>query len=125
MPLYDYHCRTCGGARADVFNRMADCESNAPRCCDSPMSIVIQRPMVTVQAEAHYVCPATGEKVTSWRQRRNIFAKHRLRDANDHPPEQVIRDENRKWDKIRERAKAAVPDELKHIKLEDLLPATG
>lgn len=123
MPLYDYRCRKCESVREDVFNRMRESESNAPLCCGTPMAIVLQAPMVTVQMEAHYKCPATGINVTSWRQRRNIFAEHNLRDANDHPPEQVIRDANRRRDMIRKKAEAAVPPELKHLKLEDLVPA--
>lgn len=86
------------------------------------MSIRITAPLVHVQQDINYRCPATGIGVTSWRQRRNIFAEHQLRDANDHPPEQVIRDENKKWGKIRELAAQAVPDELKHLSIHDLVP---
>lgn len=121
MPVYAYHCAMCG-AGEDRFNRVSDCESNAPRHCGSAMSIRITAPLVHVQQDINYRCPATGIGVTSWRQRRNIFAEHQLRDANDHPPEQVIRDENKKWGKIRELAAQAVPDELKHLSIHDLVP---
>lgn len=123
MPLYDYRCPKCGAVRADVFNRMRESESNAPACCGSAMAIVIQLPMVTIQPEAFYKCPATGINVTSWRQRRNIFAEHRLMDANDNPPSVAIRDTDKKWNRIRELAKP--PDELKDLKLSDLVPAEG
>lgn len=123
MPLYDYRCSHCAAERTDVFNRMRESESNAPVCCGAPMGIVIQIPMVAVQPEAHYVCPATRQKVTSWRQRRNLFAEHRLMDANDFPPEQVVRDTDKKWNRIRELAKP--PKELEHVKLQDLVPAPG
>ena len=57
-------------------------------------------------------------------QRRNIFAEHGLRDANDHPPEQVIRDESKKWERIKERAnvKLDLPDEIKNLSIHDLMP---
>lgn len=123
MPVYAYQCPTCGAAE-DRFNRVSDCESNAPVHCGSAMRIRITAPLVHVQQDINYRCPATGIGVTSWRQRRNIFAEHRLRDANDHPPEQVIRDESKKWERIKERAnvKLDLPDEIKNLSIHDLVP---
>lgn len=41
--------------------------------------------------ECRYKCPATGENVTSWKQRANLFAKHNLTDAaSDMTADQVI-----------------------------------
>ncbi len=122
MPVYAYRCPECG-ADEDRFNRVSECESNAP-ACHGPMRIRITAPLVHVQQDINYKCPATGLGVTSWAQRRNIFAEHGLRDANDHPPEQVIRDESKKWERIKERAnvKLDVPDDIKNLSIHDLVP---
>ena len=45
--------------------------------------MILTAPAGSVQGEAHYLCPVTGEQVTSWAQRRNLFAKHNLIDANE------------------------------------------
>ena len=84
MPLYAYKCPSCG-AESDDFNRIDERHTHAPNCdhCAVQMSMVIPPVRGIVQETAHYVCPATGERVTSWRQRRNIMAKHDLVDARD------------------------------------------
>lgn len=85
MPTYVYRC-TCGETLERV-NRIAERRTNAPHHCGEPMDIVIQPPLsASVQAEAHYICPATGEKVTSRRQRKYLFEKHGLIDADDVNP---------------------------------------
>lgn len=99
MPMYAYRCSECG-SEMDAFNRVAECESNAPVCCGAPRKIVIQPVMGVVAGDVHYKCPVTGKEVTSMRQRRNIMAEKNLVDANDFPPEQAaakakkIHDEN-------------------------------
>lgn len=89
MPLYSYRCAECG-AETDAFNSVAECETSAPEC-HGRMQIAIQPVRSTMQKDLCYVCPATGEKVTSWRQRENIFKKHDLVDARDIKPDFVIR----------------------------------
>ena len=54
------------------------------------METVIQPVAGYVQMECRYVCPATNERITSWKQRAENFAKHRLRDASDQNPAQEI-----------------------------------
>jgi len=82
MPTYLYRCRDCGSER-ELFNRVSECESNAPSCCKAAMSIIPQAAFGFVQRECHYKCPVTGREVTSWRQRQNIMAEKNLVDAND------------------------------------------
>lgn len=89
MPIYEYHCKECGKSQ-DAFNRIAERESNSPVCCGSRTDKVVTACMVFVPGECHYVCPVTQQQVTSYRQRANIMAEHRLVDANDMKPEQVI-----------------------------------
>ena len=95
MPTYTYRCDTCTAVR-DEFNRVAECESAAPECCGARMRIKIQPVMGSVQGECHYRCPATGQMVTSWKQREEIFAKYNLMDARDHTPEFVKRESDRR-----------------------------
>ena len=83
MPTYVYQCEC--GQRTERFNRIAERYSNAPICHGS-MAIVPQAPMVSVQADAHYICPATGERVTSRRQRKYMMEKGGYIDADDVNP---------------------------------------
>jgi len=46
-------------------------------------------PVGRVQPEAHYVCPATGEQITSWRQRKNSFAKNGLEESNSEQQDEL------------------------------------
>lgn len=84
MPLYAYKCPSCG-AESDDFNRIDERHTNAPNCdaCAVQMAMVIPPVRGSVQETCHYLCPQTGQGVTSWAQRRNIFAEHRLVDARD------------------------------------------
>lgn len=97
--MYLYRCRECGSER-ELFNRVSECESNAPECCGAKQAIRIQPVMGFVQPDVHYKCVVTGQGVTSHRQRRNIMAEKNLIDANDFKPEQAaarakkIHDEN-------------------------------
>lgn len=82
MPIYDLKCTRCG-AREDHTLRVAELDSNRPRHCGAPMEIVLHAAVSMVRADCHYVCPATGEKVTTRRKRRYLFEKHGLADADD------------------------------------------
>lgn len=84
MPLYAYKCTGCG-AEQDDFNRIDDRDANAPHCraCAVRMMRVISPVRGNVQETCHYVCPATGQGITSWRQRRNVMAENNLVDARD------------------------------------------
>lgn len=107
MPIYSHRCPSCG-ATQDVFNRIADRDANAPVCCGQPMPRQVTAPMVSVSADCHYICPVTGQQVTSQRQRRNIMSEHRLIDANDLKPETVIRERKKKTE-ARQQLAAQLP----------------
>jgi hypothetical protein len=81
MPLYPYRCTECG-AEEDAFNSVSNRESGAPECHGKMVPYIV--PVRGHVAEnCHYVCPQTGQQVTSWRQRKNILAEHNLVDARD------------------------------------------
>lgn len=83
MPIYAYQCDRCQSER-DEFNSIDQRHDNAPACeCGQRMTMRISPVRGTVQADAHYVCPATGKQITSHRQRRNTFAEHGLVDARE------------------------------------------
>lgn len=103
MPIYEYHCKTCGSSQ-DLFNKIDERETNAPFCCDEQTEKAVTACMVFIPGECHYICPVTDEKVTSYRQRKNIMAREGLVDANDRPPSVVI---NEKKKKTAERQKLA------------------
>jgi hypothetical protein len=61
------------------------------------MQFVLQPVYGHVKMECHYQCPATGQNVTTWKQRKELFAKHNLSDAaSDMTAEQVISQAKRK-----------------------------
>lgn len=83
MPIYQYRCPECGSEQDD-FNRVDDRHEKSPVCaCGTKTVMVITPVRGSVQPDAHYICPATGEQVTTWRKRRDTFAEHGLMDARD------------------------------------------
>lgn len=89
MPTYTFRCPACGTVR-DVFARVSDKEANTPDCCGQKSETIIQPVAGYVQMECRYRCPATQAGVTSWKQRKEIFARHNLQDASDKNPQQMI-----------------------------------
>ena len=104
MPMYDYQCKTCA-AITTRFKKIVD-RNDAPTCdCDSVMRLaILSAPATQVQPEAHYLCPATGQEVTSWRQRKNLFAKHDLIQAD---PDRNAETQSRNQKKARDQKKIA------------------
>lgn len=96
MPIYAYQCETCAEC-IDEFNRIDDRHTNAPvcRCGAGQMTMRISPVRGSVQQDCHYVCPATGAKVTSYAQRRELMAKHNLVDARDITPAFVKRESDK------------------------------
>ena len=81
MPIYEYGCPSCGRSE-DAFRKIAESD-NGPECCGAVMNRKISPVRGIVQGECHYVCPATGKQVGSWRERRNIMAETGLADVRD------------------------------------------
>lgn len=123
MPTYDYHCDTCDKTEEFVL-RMSEVGTDAePVCCNHRMrKVILTAPLGAVQRECHYVCPATGERITSWRQRANNFARNGLMDANDFTPEYTERKDRKKWEKIRSLAKLNEDTLPKGVNLDELAP---
>jgi predicted nucleic acid-binding Zn ribbon protein len=84
LPTYSFRC-SCGST-TEAFLRVSELESKRP-VCHGPMQTVIQAAYGYVQGECHYVCPVTRKGITSWKQRREIFAEKNLRDGSDWNPE--------------------------------------
>jgi putative FmdB family regulatory protein len=84
MPIYAYKCPKCG-AECDEFNRIDDRHEKSPVCaeCGAKTAMMISPVRGSVQENCQYVCPQTGQGVTTHRQRRNILAEHNLVDARD------------------------------------------
>lgn len=87
MPTYSFAC-SCGETR-ELFCKVSELEAKRP-LCHGPMQTVIQPVSGYVQMECRYICPKTRQKVTSWRQRQEIFKEHNLRDASDWNPDKEI-----------------------------------
>ena len=122
MPLYDYRCPVCG-EEAELYRTLSD-HATAPQHCGQDMVQVHKSaPFGAVQMEARYRCPATGEGVTSWKQRREIMRRHNLVDLSDAPAAKQREREAKKWAEIRRLANAPVNELPKGYKAEDFLPA--
>jgi putative FmdB family regulatory protein len=122
MPLYDYRCRACG-EETEVY-RSVSADATAPQHCGQAMEQFHTRaPMGTVQAETHYLCPATGQQITSRKQRLETFRKHNLADVSDMSSAKQYERDKRKWEGIRKLANAPINELPTGYKAEDFLPA--
>lgn len=101
MPIYAYRC-SCG-AETEAFNRVADRRTNAPEC-HGPMEIKLCPNLGYVQQGCHYVCPITGNQITSHRQRANIMAEHDVVDANDFKPKIAHEKAQKRYNRNAEKA---------------------
>lgn len=83
MPLYEYECQVCL-SRQSRQRSIAE-RNRGPYCCDLMMEKRIFTPTMAEFPEwdVNYRCVATGQEVTSQRQRKQIMAKHDLADARD------------------------------------------
>lgn len=96
MPTYQFRCPECGTVR-ELFCRVSEQEANRPVCCNKPSETLIQPAYGYVQSECHYRCPVTQQGITSWRQRKDSFARHNLIDASDmNPAKEIAKAEKRK-----------------------------
>ena len=106
MPLYDYRCRTCG-VETEIYRGVN--ENTHPEHCGETMEqFHLRAPMGAVQAETHYMCPATEKPITSRKQRLESFKRHNLADMSDLSSAKQYEREKKKWDKIRKTAGEAV-----------------
>ncbi len=98
MPLYDFRCQTCE-AEVEAYRSIRDSESEPPTHCGAAMVKVHKRaPMGSIQVDACYRCPVTGDAVTSRRQRSEIMKRHNLVDAL--PAHEVIRDSKKRRERL-------------------------
>lgn len=118
MPLYTYACK-CGW-EVEEYRPVAQMEIEKPVHCGQQMQIRIMPVMGMVRAEAHYICPATGEKVTTRRQRQYLFDKHGLADYNDIGD--PIEKELKRVAKVKELASTPHTELPPGTKIEDFLP---
>ena len=123
MPLYDYRCPACG-EEAELYRTISD-HATAPQHCGQDMvQIHKSAPFGAVQMEARYVCPATGQKITTWKQRKETFARHNLCDVSDMNSSTWYAKEKKKWDRFKELAAQPVNELPQGYQPEHFLPAT-
>lgn len=82
MPTYSYKCSDCENVTERV--QSVSQYNNCPKCkCGGDTRLVIlTAPKGFVQSDIAYKCVATGETITSRRQRREVMKRHDLVDAN-------------------------------------------
>lgn len=81
MPTYVYRCQC--GAELEQFNRVAECETNAP-ACHGPMRILPQAGMFTIRGQFdNYESPLSGKVIQSDRQRTYEMREHDVIDARE------------------------------------------
>ena len=112
MPMYDFQCGECKSVTSR-FRKIAERHAPLMCACKGNMELALfSAPAARVQPEAHYVCPATGEQVTSWRQRKNNFAKNGLEEANSDQQDELKQRRMKKKAKRDALAKDYLPKEL-------------
>ena len=122
MPLYDYRCRACG-VETEVYRSVSAADTPPEHCGAAMEQFHSRAPMGSVQAETHYLCPATGQKVTTRKQRLETFRKHGLADVSDMSSAKQYERDKRKWEGIRKLASQPINDLPSGYKPEDFLPA--
>ena len=70
------------------------------------MQTVFQPSHGHVQMNCEYLCPVTRQWVSSWKQRKEIFAKHNLRDGSDWNVKKEIAKANKRRDETAALARA-------------------
>ncbi len=83
--LYEYQCNNCDHVM-DLWRSVA--QRNDPASCELCSSdmkkVLLTAPAgIVTEVDLRYVCPVTGQQITSWRERKNTFAKYDLIDANE------------------------------------------
>lgn len=122
MPLYDYRCAVCG-EESELYRSLSD-QATAPQHCGMDMvQIHKAAPYGAVQMEARYVCPATGQKITTWKQRHETFRRHNLADVSDMSSSKWYERESKKWAEIKRLASAPMNELPPGHKADDFLPA--
>lgn len=113
MPMYDYQCTECA-AITTRFRKIVDRNDLLICECHGVMKLaILSAPHTKIQEEAHYLCPATGEEVTSWRQRNNLMAKHDLVQADPDRDAEIHKRTVAKKKKRDELAKDYLPKDLR------------
>lgn len=114
MPLYTYHCPSCGREQ-DQFARVADRDANAPDCCGAQMGRTLTAAMVQVPGgDVSYKCPMSGEVVKSMRRRKYLMEKNGVVDARDFKESWAKADAKKKADKAEAKAYYdSIPDAVK------------
>jgi hypothetical protein len=122
--IYEYMCETCG-RREEAVRTVAQM-LDGPVCCLAVMTKKIFTPGMRpfVASEESYQCVATGQKVTSSRQRRYILDKHELADVRefgDHDPAELARESAQMEDMKVNGVPQEVPAELKEAMIRENL----
>ena len=122
--LYEYACKTCH-KQTTARRRIKD-RYKGPICCNEPMEKHIFTPGMPNGTwgdhSMHYKCVATGQEITSARQRADIMERNGLSDARefDQPhPEQLQEMSDRA------KASAAQPDPELPPELKDAMKREG
>ena len=84
MPLYDYKCGKCGAVQENIISSVDDRLTNAPECCETSMGIRIAPVKGYVSMDINYKSIVTGNHITSWKARREEFARENLVDVSDY-----------------------------------------
>lgn len=74
MPLYTYKCLKCG--KIEDAYRSIDDRNNSPECHGNMEKIIV--PTMVQPMLPEYLCPVTGEFVTSRVRRREIMKENNL-----------------------------------------------
>lgn len=114
MPIYTYHCPSCGRDQ-DQFARVDDRDANAPACCGASMGRKLSAPMVQVPGgDVSYKCPMTGQVVKSMRQRKYLMEQNGVVDARDFKDTWAKSEAKKQADKAEAKAYYdSLPDKVK------------
>lgn len=83
MPTYNSKCHECDKVHTYIAP-ISKYNTAMPTCCGvQTRKVILSPPQGYVQGACEYRCPVTKQNITSWKQRKESFARNDLIDAND------------------------------------------
>lgn len=113
MPLYQYHCETCG-TRCDCFANVEERHSAAPSC-HGKMKLEIMATYVSADIQPYKAMTGdvAGKYITSRREHREFLKRNGLVEVGNEPIKPIRNDFRPKKGEVAKELKKVIPQVLR------------